>query len=97
MINSQARSLKIEGRQDCRGPGGQGLDKVPGSEREAETKVQGGGERVLLGDSGSLPCLIGSESYIISNVERKQSALENPVPGHFKNSKSQPGGGGAHL
>lgn len=45
----------------------------------------------MLGDSGSLPCLICSEGYIISNVETKQPVLENPVPGHFKNSKSQPG------
>lgn len=29
-------SLKIV-EPDCRGPGGQGLDKVPESEREAET------------------------------------------------------------
>lgn len=64
------QSLKTEG-QDCRGPGGQGLNKVPGSEREAETEVHSGGESTMLGDSESLPGLVGSEGNTISNVETK--------------------------
>lgn len=39
-------SLKIV-EPDCRGPGGQGLDKVPESEREAEIKMQRGWRECL--------------------------------------------------
>lgn len=67
------QSLKTEG-QDCRGPGGQGLDEVRGSEREAEAEVHSGRESTMLGNSGSPPCLVGSEGNIISNVEMKPFA-----------------------